>query len=108
MVNKEKILDLIRANEQSEFLSYFPEYQNDFKDIEDKFLDYKSDLNKIVNIVKDMNLTNKEFALFCIKEFKEDSDFGFKVFQGKIKTVQEYIDNLTNKKIIERLYKNEN
>ena len=36
------------------------------------------------------------------------SDFGFKVFQGKIKTVQEYIDNLTNKKIIERLYKNEN
>ena len=28
--------------------------------------------------------------------------------QGKIKTVQEYIDNLTNKKIIERLYKNEN
>ena len=55
-----------------------------------------------------MNVTNKEFALFCIKEFKEDSDFGFKVFQGKIKTVQEYIDNLTNKKIIERLYKNEN
>jgi hypothetical protein len=105
VVNKEKILDLIRANEQSEFLSYFPEYQNDFKDIEDKFLDYKSNLNIIMNRVKDMNMTNKEFALFCIKEFKEDSDFGFKIFQGKIKTVQEYIDSLTNKKIIERLYK---
>lgn len=108
VVNKEKILDLIRANEQSEFLSYFPEYQNDFKDIEDKFLAYKSDLNRIIDIVKDMNITNKEFALFCIKEFKEDSDFGFKFFQGKIKTVQEYIDSLTNRKIIERLYKNEN
>ena len=108
VVHKEKILDLIRSNEQSEFLSYFPEYQNNFKDIEDKFLDYKSNLNMIMNRVKDMNMTNKEFALFCIKEFKEDRDFGFKFFQGKIKTVQEYIDNLTNKKIIERLYKNEN
>lgn len=108
VINKEKILDLIMANEQSEFLSYFPEYQNDFKDIEDKFLDYKRNLNMIINRVKDMNVTNKEFALFCIKEFKEDSDFCFKIFQGKIKTVHEYIDSLTNKKIIERLYKNEN
>lgn len=99
MINKERIIDLILENEQDEFLSYFPEYQNDFKDIEDKFLDYKSNLNIIMNRVKDMNVTNKEFALFCIKEFKEDSDFGFKIFQGKIKTVQEYIDNLTRKKL---------
>ncbi len=108
MVNKEKILDLIRANEQSEFLSYFPEYKNDFEDIENRFLLYKQNLNKIKEVVENTNMTNKEFALFNIKNFKEDSDFGFKVFQYKIKTVQEYIDSLTNRKIIERLYNDEN
>lgn len=106
-VNKEKILELIMSNEQSEFLSYFPEYNNDFEDIENKFLSYKKNLNKIKETVVNVNMTNKEFALFNIKNFKEDSDFGFKFFQGKIKTVQDYIDSLTNKKIIERLYKDE-
>lgn len=53
-------------------------------------------------------MTSKEFALFCIREFKADKDFGFKIFQGKIKSVQEYIDSLTSKKIIERIYKDGN
>lgn len=107
VINREKILGLIRANEQSEFLSYFPEYENDFKDIENRFLLYKNTLNEIQKIVEKSDMTIKEFALFNKKEFKKDSDFGFKIFQGKIKTVQEYIDGLTSKKIIERIYKNE-
>lgn len=108
VINKEKILDLIRINEQSEFLSYFPEYNKDFKDIENRFLLYKKTLKGIKDSVDNINMTSKEFALFCIREFKEDKDFGFKIFQGKIKSVQEYIDSLTSKKIIERIYKDGN
>lgn len=107
-VNKERVLNMIIENEQSEFLSYFPEYKEDFKDIEDRILLYKRTLNKIKETVERCNMTNKEFALFCIEKFKEDSDFGFQIFQGKVKTAQEYIDKLTSKKIIERIYKDGN
>lgn len=107
-INKERVLNMIIENEQSEFLSYFPEYEKDFKDVENRFLLYKETLNKIKETVEKCNMTNKEFALFCTENFKKDSDFGFKIFQGKIKSVREYIDNLISKKIIERIYKDEN
>lgn len=38
VINTEKVLDLIIQNEQSEFLSYFPEYTEIFKSIQNNYI----------------------------------------------------------------------
>lgn len=36
VINKKRIVDLIKTGEDGEFLNYFPEYTNDFREIQDK------------------------------------------------------------------------
>lgn len=107
-VNKEKILDLILINEQSEFLSYFPEYKGIFWNIEEKLNNWKIKLKKIEtnidNIKKESpNITNKEFALWNKGFSGDDVSFGFQYFKSQVKNYEEYISNLPTKNILEKI-----
>ena len=105
VINKEKILELIMANEQSEFLSYFPEYKKDFNRIETHLLIWKNYLKMIeyfVGEVKD-TLDKKEFALTIQDMFSYDNSFAYQLYNGNINSPEEYISKLTSKKIIERI-----
>lgn len=110
VVSKEKILDLVRANEQSEFLSYFPEYKNSFQDIENRynnFVLWSRHYADIIMEVSNNTVSNKHFALWIKNILPEYADMGFQLRNKTISGYKEYIDNLTSRKIIERLYKNE-
>ena len=105
VVNKEKVLDLIRANEQGEFLSYFPEYKEIFNKVEKELKIWKEYLKLIeyfVNEVKN-KLDRKEFALIIQDIFSYDNAFAFQLYNGIVNNSEEYIEKLTNKKIIERI-----
>lgn len=107
-VNKEKVLDLILHNEQSEFLSYFPEYRDIFVDIEMKLSVWKYRLEYLENIIRAVesaneNITDKQFALFNKKMSGKDNAFGFQLHKGIVKNWQDYFNKLTTKKILERI-----
>lgn len=105
IVNKEKVLDLIRTNEHGEFLSYFPEYKEVFNKVEKELKIWKEYLKLIeyfVNEVKN-KLDRKEFALIIQDIFSYDNAFAFQLYNGIVNNSGEYIEKLTNKKIIERI-----
>lgn len=105
VVNREKILELIMANEQSEFLSYFPEYRDEFNKIESHLLIWKNYLKIIEHFVKEVKdkLNKKEFALTVQDIFSYDNAFAYQIYDGVINNSEEYINKLTSKKIIERI-----
>ena len=61
----------------------------------------------IIMKISNNTVSNKDFALWIKDRFPEYADMGFQLRNKKISGYKEYIDNLTDKKIIERLYKNE-
>jgi hypothetical protein len=104
-VNIDKIVGLIRKNEQSEFLSYFPEYKEDFakvKVIYDSWIDFvNGDVFYFLNHKEDYK-TRKDFASWAIKCALPD--LMFKLYDGKIQNEVEYMENfMTDDKIVEAL-----
>ena len=95
----ERIVDLIRANEQSEFLSYFPEYQPIFDDVQHQLDNIGEIVEEIRRIVIFWKLAN---------EFEEDKRKIRKLFAqyvGKSKYAHlffaEYDGRLTSVKSLE-------
>ena len=105
VINKERVLDLIRANEQEEFLSYFPEYRENFNNIEKELEIWKEYLELIEYFVNEVKgkLDKREFALIIQDIFSYDNAFAFQLYNGVVKNLNEYIEKLTSKKIIERI-----
>lgn len=108
-INKKKVLELILRDGQSEFLSYFPEYKEIFKEIYNKLETWKSRLNFMEMMIKANeyarpDMTDKQFALFVQElDNKEDCALAFQLHKNKIKNWKEYVDNLPIKKILEKI-----
>ena len=101
-----RFLELMRTNESSEFLSYFPEYQSDYDSFKQKHINYRRQLDILLNYffnIKD--LPRKEFALEAKKTFCPSFLFG--LLDEKWKTSTEYMNSVRDKNLIEAIYKNE-
>lgn len=56
----ERVVDLIRANEQDEFLSYFPEFKPMFNQVAAQLIEAQSIINQIVTDVTNWKSTHKD------------------------------------------------
>lgn len=96
-VSKGKILEIIEKNEQDEFLAYFPEYKDYFKDIENRYDRYKEEASKAIirlNIQLDAHKedwTRKEIASYINKNEKEYSALLFNLLGTDLYKL--YIEN---------------
>lgn len=106
--NANKIIDLIRENEQEEFLAYFPYYRPDIQFIEDRIQNYT---DKITNNWKDIikfkknNPIRKDIASYILNKDKINSDIYFGLLDKKfdITEIRNIVISWQNKKIKERI-----
>lgn len=100
------ILTLIKKGEQQEFINYFPEYKDIVNEISRKYFKMLSNM-EVVKLCVETRIkqlyTRKEQAI-KIQEFcKNNVDFAFAYLDNKVKTVQQFIDNLSLEKLEKRL-----
>lgn len=99
-----RFLELIRENEQEEFLTYFPEYVEMFNEVKRKYISFRNELDKLIDYFHTINnLERKEFA-FKAKETVAPS-FMFGLLDGKYETPIDYIHSLQIKKLEEIIEK---
>lgn len=94
-VTLEYLLKLIIENESSEFLSYFPEYSDNIKKINNIINSICEEIDeKSKSIFSREYLNRKEFALAVLDADKTFSSFYFKKYDGKGSDIKEYILSL--------------
>lgn len=110
-----QILDIILKNEQSEFLSYFPEWKDKFEVVENNLINFKNYSLMVVNqVLVSHKEPGKELADYIMKNFSTVSDLCFKaakkfstkadIDDEKIKEIHSFVDewfksNPKNKKL---------
>ena len=100
VVTRKRILELIRMNEQSEFLSYYPEYQKEFDLVKDEYITYRDkiydDFVWYSNIKESFD-SRKDFAMEAKK--RTAPAFLFGLLDGKFKNFDEFIDTISSEKL---------
>lgn len=95
-----RFLELMRANEQEEFLSYFPEYREEYENFKKKYINYRRKLDSLIDVYYEINhLSRKDFAMMAKQTFCPSFLFG--LLDGKWETSTEYMNTLHNKKLVE-------
>lgn len=105
IITLEHIVDLIRANDHHEFLSYFPEYQSIFDDVKRQIDNTKVTLEKVRQDIAEWKNNNKDIyeqdARMARKRFAQDlgkkGPLYFAEYDGKLANV---VDSLETKKFI--------
>jgi len=105
VITKKRIVDLIRLNEYSEFLVYFPEYKDAVEDIRKKISIFISDMDWCIECQQEIKnkktINRKKFAEFA--QTTRCPDILYKWLDGKISNTQEWLDNQRSEKIVELL-----
>lgn len=105
VITLERIVDLIRANDHYEFLSYFPEYQSVFDDVKRQIDNTEAVLEKVRQDVAEWKNNNKNVceqdARLARKWFAQDlgkkGPLYFAEYDGKLANT---VDSLETKKFI--------
>lgn len=99
-ITTERAIALIRTNEIEEFLSYFPQYLDFIQNINNKIIKLKFFLEwELGKAINNLHLDRKIFA-----EKAKKSQFPFiwfKVYDNNNFVVQDLLDNLSDKQIIQ-------
>ena len=110
VINKKRLLDLILLNEMDEFITYFPEFRDVAKEVENKFFDFMYALRKdvaefFVHIRTTIRTTKnkenrKEFAMWATKT--TFPALMFSLLDGKIKTEdwRKFIYDMDSEKLL--------
>lgn len=104
----ERIMDIMIMNEQDEFLSYFPQYKNDFDKVDEAIIQYQNHLIEIEQEVKEKAKdfkSRKEFASWALENHKDIVDICFKIYDNKVKDWESYFKKIPVKKLA-RLIRN--
>jgi hypothetical protein len=99
-----RFLELMRTNEQEEFLSYFPEYRSEYDSFKEKYINYRHKLDELTDYfcsIKDLD--RKEFAMKAKKTFCPSYLFG--LLDGKYSVASEYMQQMRDKNLIEAVIK---
>src|SRR3990167_5689352 len=84
-MSSKRMLEIIRTNESSEFLSYFPEWTELYNEIKDKYFALLIEVNQCFNQFKSIE-NQKDFAL-AIKDFAFRGAL-FMIRNGKVKSFE--------------------
>ena len=101
-----RALEIVKANEVAEVLTYFPEYKSAFDELEKRFTEKVAQVEeawKEFAAIKDTLLTRKDQAIWIMSHVKEFSGFMFGMLDGKITDIHDAIINTPNDKIIKML-----
>lgn len=97
-----RVLELIRKNETTEFLTYFPEYQSFINNLLAKIAAFEEYINSAIsNQFGGVFASRKDFAAVAVKT--KFPAFFFSWCDGKVKTPTEWLWTLTNEKVLENL-----
>lgn len=96
-VNPSRVLDLIKGNEQGEFLTYFPEYREHFDKIKAKYDATMALIESVaasVKILKQFNKSRKDFALEVLRKNEKMRKYYFAYYDGNDDKVKKMIADL--------------
>lgn len=100
-MTKARIVDLIRANESEEFLTYYPEYKDTFEEIKDKIFCFCEDVD---TEYKDMMCydypTRKDLAEFINDKLSFCPAVFFAIYDKKIDNAKDWLYNQSTDKIL--------
>jgi predicted DNA-binding protein (MmcQ/YjbR family) len=100
-VNPKRVLELVKTNEQDEFLSYFPEYSEYFNKIKERWVDTLARIRAAVAVTdawKKTLPTKKDFAMKVLAEDIKLRKYMFARWDGK--DIQKLIDEITYEDLI--------
>jgi hypothetical protein len=100
VLGKERAVKIVLANEIEEICTYFPQYLKILLSIQQQINDLKSDLNRVYSELTNLNtskLSRKElYEMLTAKQYnKLLKDFSFSLYDGKIKSPDEYFNKLS-------------
>jgi len=95
-----RMLEIVRTNENSEFLSYYPEYTGLYYDIRAKYERLLGQMEGFYEAIKDIE-DRKQFALKATTQKFSGALFGIKF--GKISNMREYLADMNIKNLEEWL-----
>lgn len=99
-MDREAIVGLVRAGEQAEFLSYFPEYEEKFKEIETLVANANAKISKIRHeavLQRDTEMTRKDFAM--LHKDERLASLWFKAWEDKL--TDDFVAGISNEKFLE-------
>lgn len=88
------MLEIVRTNENSEFLLYYPEYIELYNEISDKYERMVGEIKEFYETIKDID-NRKQFATMATTQKYSGILFGLKF--GKIKSIKESLANMNIK-----------
>lgn len=94
--------DIVRKNETSELISYFPEFKVELDKIQEKYNLLVQNLEESYNNIKHLE-SQKEFALEAIKTRCSAALFDLR--KGKVSNIKEYLSNMPLNSLVEILQK---
>lgn len=101
-VSPKRVVKLIMMNESMEFLNYFPEYQEIFSEVEEKYNEFIFSLEKDLDEAKSFSYEDrKEFAMWA--KNKRIPALLFQWLDGKIQSVEDWILDQNEEKISKHL-----
>ena len=106
VMSYKRALEIIKANEQEEVLTYFPEHKSAFDELTEKFNLKVAEAENAWKLFKkesDSLPTRKDQAIWILSHCKEFSGFLFQMLDGKITDMRSAIWSCPNDKIIRML-----
>ena len=115
-----RVMDIIRDNEVSEYVAYFPKFKVAFDAIKAKYDAYVKELEDVKEAIDNLlevewNITKKDFAkwVFTINTIRPYSGFAFSYFDSvyaktkkddaMVRNVDEYLAKMPTAKLVEAL-----
>lgn len=123
VLSYERGIDIVRGNELTEVLTYFPEFKDHLEKIKQDYQEYVSKFKNCEMLLKDWISSNgydtqpwlietggkkrKELAKFVMSNMKEFSSFAFNYVDHKVSSVDEWFTQIDSKYLAIALgYKN--
>ena len=106
VMSYKRALEIVKANEVDEVLTYFPEYKDAFDKLEQRFNEKVAEVEaawKEFEKVKDSLTTRKDQAIWIMSHVKEFAGFMFGMLDGKITSIHDAIYEFPNDKIVRML-----
>ena len=97
-MTEDRIIDLIKVNEQDEFLIYYPEYIPKFNEVQDKIDNFINDIKSCINGISNTDfIARKDFAVYANKT--KCPPLMFNWYDGKVESVKDWLFTCTSDKI---------
>lgn len=105
-LTRARVLEIIKENEEEEFLSYFPEYKQVFKVVKSdyyKFVARQKEIEKRVLELKKKYPNIKNFACKIGRAQNDYKTLAFMLYKGQVKNYKEYIESLSIRQLSDKI-----